>query len=62
MNMEQDEWLTSILNELDKRIKSLKDLMESDDYNFHQYPYFENEGRYKALCEFRDWIYQEDDD
>lgn len=57
--MEQDEWLTSILNELDKRIKYLKDLMESDDYNFHQYPYFENEGRYKALCEFRDWIYKD---
>jgi len=45
-----------IINQLDRRTKELKDYLENDDYSFHAHPYFETEGMYKSLEDFRKWI------
>lgn len=45
-----------IINEINRRICELKDFMESDDYDFHVYPFFENEGKYSGLKDLMGWI------
>jgi predicted nuclease with RNAse H fold len=45
-----------IIEELDKRMLAIKNLMESKDYNYYMYPYNENEIMYKTYKDLKEWI------